>query len=109
MRVPVLSSSVLLVLITPIALVISLCGQSPGPLPFKSKAGSLIATAPHSGDSLNLKVTTNLVQIPVTVLNDADDAVDDLTKDNFLLYENGAPQTISHFEAGQAPMSAGLG
>ena len=57
---------------------------------------------------LNLKVNTNLVQIPVTVLNKADQALEHLSKDKFMLYEDGVKQAIAHFETGESPVSACL-
>ncbi|HWB86003.1 MAG TPA: VWA domain-containing protein [Bryobacteraceae bacterium] len=60
------------------------------------------------GAALNLKVNADLVQIPVTVTNKADEAVFGLTRDNFAIYENGVEQTIVHFDVSQAPISACL-
>jgi Ca-activated chloride channel family protein len=57
---------------------------------------------------INVRVNSDLVQIPVTVTDKADQVVEDLNKEMFLVYENGVPQTIAHFESGQAPISACL-
>jgi len=103
---------VLLVSITPIALIFNIFGQAPYPrsLNISKPTSSLsIAVTPFTDESaLRVKVNTNLVQIPVTVIDKTDQAVDHLGKDNFLLYENGVQQTISHFETGESPISACL-
>lgn len=65
------------------------------------------ATVPAPGDpALSLTVNSDLVQIPVTVTNKADQVVEHLDKEAFAVYENGVPQTIAYFETGEAPISA---
>ena len=43
------------------------------------------------------KLRVNLVQVHVVVRGDKDKSVDGLRKENFQLYDNGKPQTISTF------------
>jgi Ca-activated chloride channel family protein len=63
---------------------------------------------PADKAALNVKVNSELVQIPVTVTDRADQVVDHLNKEVFSVYENGVPQTIAHFETGEAPISVCL-
>ena len=58
--------------------------------------------------ALNLEVNSDLVEIPVTVMDKADEAVEHLSSEMFLIYENGVQQTIAHFETEEAPISACL-
>ena len=74
----------------------SLCGDSQGH-----------AAEPQPGSPvLALSVDSNLVQIPVTVVDNADRVVDDLTAQSFSLYENGIEQKIAHFGSYDGPISA---
>ena len=75
-----------------------------------SRKSSDSATDSDSTDkaTLSVKVNSDLVQIPVTVLDKEDHVVEHLDKETFSVYENGVQQTIAHFEAGEAPISACL-
>jgi hypothetical protein len=48
------------------------------------------------------------VEIPVHVTNQLGATVAGLTKDDFELWEDGVPQTVSHFSVQEAPLSVGL-
>lgn len=68
-----------------------------------------IAIPGHADEpALSVKVNSDLVQVPVTVTNKADQVVEDLNKETFLVYENGVQQTIAHFESTETPISACL-
>jgi VWFA-related protein len=67
------------------AIAITVSAQQPGPTP------------PVLEDEGVVKITTNLIQIDVTVLDKNGKLVTDLTPDDFELYENGEKQTISNF------------
>jgi VWFA-related protein len=69
---------------------------------------SITVPAPANEAAVSVKVNSDLVQIPVTVTDKADEAVEHLNKEIFLVYENGVQQTIAHFESGEAPISACL-
>ena len=56
--------------------------------------------------TLLLSVDSNLVEIPVTVVDNADRTVDNLTAQSFSLYEDGIEQTIAHFGSYEGPISA---
>jgi Ca-activated chloride channel homolog len=55
-----------------------------------------------------IHVDSALVQIPVHVTNAFGANVAGLTKDDFQLWEDGAPQSIAHFSMDDAPASVGL-
>src|ERR1700745_1173846 len=55
-----------------------------------------------------LRVDTNLVEIPVTVVDKRDQIVENLTRESFLITENGIGQTIRHFGSYEGPISACL-
>jgi Ca-activated chloride channel homolog len=92
-----LASAVLIVL-TPLSLV----GAE------ATRRNSAAITVGPSADraAVNLKVNSDLVEIPVTVMDKADQAVEHLSSEMFLIYENGVQQTIVHFETAEAPISA---
>jgi Ca-activated chloride channel homolog len=74
-----------------------------------SRKYSAAITVPAPRDAaVSLRVNSDLVEIPVTVVNKADQVVEHLDKEVFAVYENGVPQTIAHFETGEAPISACL-
>jgi len=55
-----------------------------------------------------LRVDSSLVLIPVHVTTAAGASVVGLKKEDFMLFEDGQPQTITHFARGDAPISAGI-
>ena len=59
-----------------------------------------------SGDVV--RITANLVSVPVTVLNRQGQYVVDLHQDDFRIYEDGAEQTIAHFSNIDRPFSVAL-
>jgi len=50
----------------------------------------------------------DLVLVPVTITDPMNRLVTGLEKDNFLLTDNGQPQTIKHFSSEDAPISLGV-
>jgi len=75
----------------------NLCGDSQG------RPGESYEAGPPR---LALSVDTTLVEIPVTVVDSADRAVDNLTAQSFSLYEDGVEQTVVHFGSYDGPISA---
>ena len=65
-----------------------------------SKAPSATATV--------LRVNSSLVLIPVHGTTAGGASVTGLKKEDFVLFEDGVRQTITHFAQGDAPVSAGL-
>ena len=55
-----------------------------------------------------LRVNSSLVLIPVHVTTVFGAPVNDLKKENFALFEDGVPQTITHFAQDDAPVSVGM-
>ena len=58
--------------------------------------------------STNIRVSSNLVLIPVTVTDHFDRFVTGLEKPSFRLYEDKVEQTILHFTSEDAPISIGV-
>jgi Ca-activated chloride channel homolog len=73
-----------------------------------TKPDAITIRAPADREPLTVKVDSDLVEIPVTVMDQADQAVEHLSRETFLIYENGVQQTIAHFGTGEAPISACL-
>ncbi len=92
-------------------------GQQPAPsspsTPGKSSTSDRQSPAPvqkeevvGSGDVL--RITANLVSVPVTVINRQGQYVVDLRQNDFRIYEDGAEQTIAHFSNVDRPFSVAL-
>jgi len=64
---------------------------------------------PRTGDGKPVvRVHSDLVQIPVTVLNRDDELITGLEKERFRLFEDGVEQVITHFAMEDAPISVGF-
>lgn len=62
-----------------------------------------------NGNRYTEKLEVNLVELPVTVLDEKGSPVSDLKKDDFRVSENGKPQKISTFAfANDLPLSVGV-
>lgn len=57
------------------------------------------------GQGFDLAIETRLVQVYATVTGTRDKAVDDLTREDFLVLEDGEPQEIVHFAHEKTPLS----
>lgn len=55
-----------------------------------------------------IQVATNLVLVEVTVKYKQGPVVNDLTKDDFGISDDGSPQTIAHFSRGELPLAVAL-
>jgi Ca-activated chloride channel homolog len=55
-----------------------------------------------------MRVDSSLVLIPVHVTTESGSSVTGLKKDDFVLFEDGVQQTITHFAQDDAPVSAGV-
>lgn len=60
------------------------------------------------GEGEILRITANLVTVPVTVINRQGQYVVDLRQTDFQLYEDGVEQTIAHFSNVDRPFSVAL-
>lgn len=56
----------------------------------------------------SIKITSDLVLIPVTVTDDNDSVITGLKKENFRLYDNKAETAITQFAVDDAPVSVGI-
>ena len=60
------------------------------------------------GGHYTLRQNVQEVDLSVTVLNDRGDLVNNLTKDDFRVLEDSVPQTVTHFDHADTPVSMGL-
>src|SRR5581483_2690332 len=77
-----------------------------GPLQIMPKALPRMEAAPNPEPML--RINSSLVLVPVHVITNSGASVTGLKKEDFELFEDGQPQTITHFSQGDAPVSAGL-
>jgi Ca-activated chloride channel family protein len=79
--------------------------QSPAP---KSAQMPTASTGEEIGEDEVLRVTTNLVSIPVSVMDRDGRYVYDLRREDFRIYEDGTEQQISHFSNVEQPFTVVL-
>jgi Ca-activated chloride channel family protein len=77
-------------------------------LGFAQTAGNDIQRSPKPEPSSSIRVHSDLVQIPVTVLDRDDQSVFGLEKEQFKLFEDRVEQVISHFAMEDAPITIGF-
>ena len=80
-------------------------GQQPSDI---SISGDRAASPDVLDTDTTLRVRSDLVLIPVTVTDGSGRAVSGLEKEHFTLFEDNAPQKITHFAAEDAPASIGI-
>jgi len=68
--------------------------------------GAQLERGPHGG--YTLKRNVDEVVLNITVLDDAGRLVNDLQKDDFKIFEDGVPQTITSFQHQDIPVSMGI-
>src|SRR5262245_52901832 len=78
-----------------------------GPLQIMPKATPRMEAAAPNPEPM-LRIDSSLVLVPVHVITNSGASVTGLKKEDFELFEDGKPQTITHFSQGDAPVSAGL-
>ena len=67
------------------------------------------ATLPvHGQEGFSFKSGVDLVNITATVTDDSGRFVSGLTKEDFLVFDDGKPQTITHFASERVPVSLGI-
>jgi Ca-activated chloride channel family protein len=63
----------------------------------------------HAGQEPQVRITTELVKVPVVVIGkDNDQLYTNLKQENFKILEDGVPQAIAGFESEQAPLTVVL-
>jgi VWFA-related protein len=77
--------------------------DQPPPAPPAEKPAKIEGLPDYS-----IRVSVPLVEIPVSVTTNEGQFISSLQKDNFRVYEDGVPQTISNFAVSQAPITAVL-
>jgi Ca-activated chloride channel homolog len=68
----------------------------------------LLAPSPNNPRAQVLWSEADLVVLPVTVTDHKGNFVPGLAQKDFQVYENGKPQSISHFDHSDVPVTAGL-
>lgn len=77
-------------------------------LAFVVASHGIAQTKPDKDTDDIIRVDTLLVDVPVTAVGPDGRPVRDLKKSNFLIYEDGKPQTIESFAAASAPFEVAL-
>jgi len=96
-----MNTRLLVTLVLLFSLVPNLRGQQPAPTPSPSPLPERVAveapqTAPRADDQDVVRITTSLVQIDAVVTKDGNQ-VTDLRAEDFEIFEDGKPQTITQF------------
>lgn len=79
-------------------------GQQSTPPPAKPATHA----PPPSSNEYKINVDVNLVVLHATVLDKRGRSIDDLGKDDFRVYEDGAPQKLSVFSHADIPVTMGI-
>jgi VWFA-related protein len=77
-----------------------------GSLPSKLGTQEKMETAEEQEHAI--KVQVNEVIVPVTILDSKGEMIFDLARDKFHIFDNGAEQTIEHFDLGGDPLAVAL-
>ena len=67
-----------------------------------------VALAGQEQESARFKSGIQLVNVTATVTDEDGRFVDSLRKEDFVVYENGKPQEVSHFSSERVPVSLGI-
>jgi Ca-activated chloride channel homolog len=70
--------------------------------------GADVAKEATSHRDARIRVTVNLVQVPLTVTDPMNRLVTGLEKENFYLYDNNVGQSIKYFSSQDAPLTIGV-
>ena len=71
-------------------------------------AAAVQAVAQQEGDGFRFRTGIELINVTATVTDGAGRFVPGLTKDDFVVYEDGVEQRVTHFSSERAPVSLGL-
>ncbi len=82
--------------------------QTPQPANPQTPAADLPAQAGKKGRDYTINVDVNLVVLHATVLDNKGHIINDLGKDNFRVYEDGAPQKLAVFSHADIPVTMGI-
>jgi Ca-activated chloride channel family protein len=88
------------------------CAQSPTPSPSPGAASASAPATGQNGEEVGagevLRISANLVSVPVSVINRQGQYVVDLHQQDFRVFEDGREQTIVHFSNVDQPFSVVL-
>jgi Ca-activated chloride channel homolog len=83
--------------------------QSPPPQPERGDRGDQQAPPDQrSEDGFRFRTGVELINVTATVTDSSGRFVPNLRKEDFLVYEDGAEQTITHFNSDRVPVSLGI-
>src|SRR5882724_3819255 len=82
--------------------------QLPSPSPSPAATNSTGQSPEEVGEGEVLRISSNLVSVPVSVINRQGQYVVDLQQKDFRVYEDGKEQTIVHFSNVDQPFSVVL-
>ena len=82
--------------------------QSPSPTPSPAATNSTAQSAEEVGEGEVLRISSNLVSVPVSVINRQGQYVVDLQRQDFRVFEDGKEQPIVHFSNVDQPFSVVL-
>lgn len=87
--------------------------QAASPLPVEARttygqSSVTVQRVEEVGEGEVVRITSNLVTVPVSVMNRKGQYVVDLRQNDFRIYENGIEQTIAHFGNVDQPFSVVL-
>src|SRR2546425_5257678 len=68
----------------------------------------LLLAVAASAQEYKIRAKVDLVEVPVTVKGSSDKLITGLTKDDFIVLENGRPQIIANFTIDPVPLSAAV-
>src|SRR5574339_393260 len=84
-----------------------LLGLAPGPVAGRAQQDPP-ADSGQQGGSFRFRTGVELINVAVTVVDANGRFVRGLSKDDFVVYEDGAEQTVTHFSNERVPVSLGL-
>lgn len=73
-----------------------------------SRSGQDPSTGPGQGEGFRFRSGVELINVTATVTDDQGRFVSSLRKEDFIVYEDGAPQAVSHFSNERVPVSLGI-
>jgi Ca-activated chloride channel family protein len=82
--------------------------QSPSPTPSPAATNPTVQSAEEVGEGEVLRISSNLVSVPVSVMNRQGQYVVDLQRKDFRVFEDGKEQPIVHFSNVDQPFSVVL-
>lgn len=71
-------------------------------------ASLLLAQEKPAGQAFQFRSNTDLINVTVTVTDANGRFVPNLTRDDFVVYEDGRPQSVTQFDSDRVPVSLGI-